>query len=120
MHTPAIIKQYIRNAENDQPCGVLMACKDANGVIQIGWSKTHKNDRFNKYLGDRIAKSRMEKGSAVTIPFSIRYEYINFIERAQKYFKVESVRPYEFAPEIDRFFSRFDETEETIHIGLDI
>ena len=87
-----MIKQFLRNPENNQPFGILLADLREDG-LHFGWSVTHPYDKFNKARGERIANGRLEShtpGQDIAVP-SIMFETMEkFIDRAQRYFKAET------------------------------
>jgi len=86
-----MLKQYVRGTRN-RKVGVLVAERNSEGKITVGHSKwCTGRDMYNRSLGDKIAIDRMRKGSFVLPADSIRVEYINFLDRCSRYFKVPRI-----------------------------
>lgn len=107
---------YKKNVRG-QKVGVLIAFKDENGNINLGFSKcNHKaGDKFNKYIGLSKAIDNtmqivsndclfynpvesIENGFRAewpnrydVIPFSMIKDVINMVERLKRYFKIGAV-----------------------------
>lgn len=88
------IHQYIRDGDG-HPYGVVVASKQDDGTINLGYSLCHKNDRnnFDKKLGLQIALNRANSGIHYEFPSSkTKYDtimkYFNSIsDKAMSYFK---------------------------------
>jgi len=82
------IIQHIR--ENGNPVATLLARKDDIGVY-IGYSKCNTNyDTFNKKKGIMIARGRAKPNiSERPIPFVVEENLPYFIDRCERYFKLE-------------------------------
>ena len=86
------LKQYIRDDVKGQPFGIMVADKTDTG-IRFGWSMTHPNDKFNKALGEKIANNRLEAcepDQMFVVPTAMVEELNVFINRAKKYFRVNT------------------------------
>lgn len=87
-----MIKQFLRNPENNQPIGILIADL-RNDELHFGWSVTHHLDKFNKAKGEKIANGRLASftpGQDIVVP-TVMFEVMErFIDRAQRYFKTET------------------------------
>ena len=84
-----MIKQFFRDVNNNQPLGVLMAEMTPEG-LKIGWSVTHRLDKFNKAKGERIAKGRLAShvpGQQLIVPSALVDLMVFFVNRAERYFK---------------------------------
>ncbi len=90
------LKQFVRNKDGTK-VGIFVALRQEDKIL-IGWSKCHMRlDKFNKKVGITIATNRAylaEKRDFV-LPHSMRDNFLNFEDRAIRYFKdcklVESV-----------------------------
>jgi hypothetical protein len=92
------IRTYIRNKAGD-PIGILIAMPATDPTegfkYHIGWSQTHKNDKFNKRIGLSVAVGRITKAEAVgveflmdyTIPHRIKRMLPQFRQRCNRFFK---------------------------------
>lgn len=87
-----LIKQYIRNEQNNQPRGVAVAIRE-NDEILYGFSLLNVNmDRFEKKLGVDIAIARA-KAPSYQLPKVLEREamvlkaFESLEARALKYFK---------------------------------
>lgn len=98
---------YIRNKKKS-PIGMVVAQKDSNGDVYVGWSLCMKNDKFDKDIGYVKAAMRRydirahkfspqthagvkngQKNVEIFVPFSAYNTVTNMVKRAKKYFKVE-------------------------------
>lgn len=81
--------QYIRDKKN-RKVGILLAYKDADGELMIGWSKCNmKRDRFNRDLAITKAFDRREPNSIHfpdNLPQSLRETYESFCNRCVRFF----------------------------------
>lgn len=85
------IKKYIRN-DKGQPIGMMVADL-INDKISFGWSLTHRNDRYSKDQGTRIAFGRLTANatrSSVVVPSMILSDMQAFKLNAIKFFKRDS------------------------------
>lgn len=92
--------KYERNNKGER-VGVVLAYKDAEGVVKIGWSRCHtKLEPFNKYIGVNKAIKRAVPLDSVTFMFeranaprqaAIMLEDMEV--RATNYFRVGGDRP---------------------------
>ena len=88
------IHAYVYNNKR-HPVGVLAAqpsTANASEVI-IGWSRCNlaAGDRFNKYMGVKIAYERSAQSSYADIPDSMNEQYHAFKARAARYFQDKNV-----------------------------
>jgi len=105
--TTTTIKQYLRKdpiktgtnkrgeAYVGEPLGVMMATL-VDGKIKFGWSVCHYRDTFNKKKGIMIAERRMNHfvpDSPVVVPQSMFRAMIEFMDRAERQFFVETYSP---------------------------
>lgn len=87
-----ILKQYIRNAETNQPRGVVIAVRQ-NDEIFYGFSLLNTTlDKFNKEVGLQIAMNRAmsESYELPTLPdreAMVLAAFNHLEQRALKYFK---------------------------------
>ena len=83
------IIRYTRNRQ-----GQLNGCLVAgvvNGKVQIGYSKCHRNDVFDKKRAKDLAVARMAKADkdyTTTMPSSMVEDLKRFTDRCSRYFKV--------------------------------
>jgi hypothetical protein len=82
-----MIIQYVKR--KNQPIGCFVAVRRDDGEIVIGWSLCRKGDRFNKQLAKNIALGRCMNGSYSALPFSLFHQMMDFISRAERYFKTK-------------------------------
>lgn len=82
-----VLYTYIKNRRGT--VGVVLASKNANGKIGIGWSRcnVNKGDTFKKEHALKIALGRAEKGSVDPVPHSMFDAIATMQKRAKKYFK---------------------------------
>lgn len=90
------IRYYLRNRKN-QLVGMLVAYKDEDGHLRIGWSKCKvKMDKFDKEIGFYIALRRAEKREPYKrnthycvkgLPHCVTQVMPKFVERVNKYYK---------------------------------
>jgi len=85
----AHIYQYTKDNRNN-PVGVVVALKNANGEVWVGHSRANrsKGDEFNRDRGLDIALDRALKRSIASIPPSMAEDVLNMANRAARYFKV--------------------------------
>lgn len=64
---------FVRKNKNHQPRGVLVAGRNSDGKLCIGWSYTNTKagDRFKKARGIAIATARIEVGTDQVIPHEV-------------------------------------------------
>ena len=76
--------EYVRN-KNREPIGVVVAL----GKNQVGWSRKHNLDKWNREKALRIARGRaiVGSGETVTIPYDVLPIMEHMIDRSQRYFK---------------------------------
>jgi len=74
--------QYVRD-NNGTPIGAVVAV----GKNQVGWSRLHKLDKWDREKALMIARNRAVAGFNSTMPHDVVYIYDNMIERSKKYFK---------------------------------
>lgn len=74
--------------KTNHPIGVLLATRRDNTRIEIGWSLTHKNDKFDIVTGLNTARDRYYRDD---VPEKIRMEYDAFVVRCKKYFQDDIV-----------------------------
>lgn len=81
------ILQYIRNTENkNEKIGVLVAFKNKENQVRIGWSFVHGTDKFNKEMGLKIARGRAITGRIRHVPQPVLDNIDPFLLRCEKYF----------------------------------
>lgn len=86
----AYLKEFIRN-EKQQPIGIAVAVKEGDQIL-YGFSLCHRNDRFDKELGLKIATQRAIAGE-YNMPLSkasrdkILAHYDSLVKRSLRYFK---------------------------------
>jgi len=87
--------QYIRD-DCSRPFGVLVAQKQSNDAVVIGWSICNeKYDFFSKELGKEIARGRIKAWRSNTrIPSKIAFNIVGFASRVKKYFRAKEVHIY--------------------------
>jgi hypothetical protein len=76
--------------KNGQPVGVVIAFKDENEIVKLGWSKCNvKEEQFNKNIGINKAISRARDYREVDerdAPYKTQKEISDMIERLGRYF----------------------------------
>jgi len=78
---------------NRKKVGFVVATKDADGVIHIGWSKQHHADKvFDITRARSVAYGRLETGTNTPIPDSFRKFMPEFLLRCMKYFQSDVVQ----------------------------
>lgn len=81
-------RHQITKSFGGQRVGVLIATLNNEGQIVIGHSKWHRHyDEYDPEFMEQVAEDRINTGSTVAPALSIAKNYLNFIERAQRYFK---------------------------------
>lgn len=76
--------------------GYVVAAKDDNNVIEIGWSKCSQHDNFDLDLAREIAYGRLMTGSNATFPAAFKAFMPEFILRCKKYFRSDEVIDFKF------------------------
>jgi hypothetical protein len=80
-----------RGSKKGQPRGVVMARKDADGKVRVGWSFANlkKGDRFDKKVGILLARGRATQmiPDGATIPRDVQPELEKISYRSVRYFK---------------------------------
>lgn len=79
--------------------GYVVAAKDDNGVIEIGWSKCSQHDNFDLELAREIAYGRLMAGSNAMFPAAFKAFMPEFVLRCKKYFRSNEVIEYKFYSE---------------------
>lgn len=74
--------QYVRD-KNNNPVGAVVAV----GKLQVGWSRKHKSDRWNREKALMIARNRAVVGSSVEVPRDVEPIMDNMFERSKRYFQ---------------------------------
>lgn len=71
------------------PRGYVVATKLENGKVGLGWSYVNvkAGDRFDKYLGQKIATNRAFTGTDKFVPRDVMKVIERMSTRAVKYFK---------------------------------
>ena len=71
------------------PRGYVVATKLENGKVGLGWSYVNvkAGDRFDKYLGQKIAMNRAYTGTDKFVPRDVMKVIERVTSRAVKYFK---------------------------------
>lgn len=89
-HKHQVLVQYKRDSKNCK-VGVVVAFKDAEGVVRIGMSKCHVQlEKFDRYIGLAKAIDNAYKGLAQNeIPNSLKTLVNIMVARATRYFKVQ-------------------------------
>lgn len=86
-----VLTNYIKNNKN-QKVGFVVAKLDEEGKIIYGWSLCNKRDKFNRERGLEIALGRMDKKpSWLSAPYSVVPHLWKMMDRAKRYYKVESL-----------------------------
>ena len=101
------LKSYIRNKKKT-PIGMVIAKKNSNGKVSVGWSLCRKTDKYdnetgyvkashNQYMLDghsftpaTYPVKNSSKVSLVFVPHTAYKTVCNMIQRSIKYFKVEN------------------------------
>ena len=89
-----------RGRRKGQLRGVVIANRNRNGEVKIGWSftrtspsskngKTLPGDQFNKEKGLMIARARVELPTRLHIPQAVQPVLERMEVRASKYFQVD-------------------------------
>ena len=86
-----IVKYVRKSASNRTPIGTLMATKDANGDVRVGWSFCNRRDHFNRVEGRRIAEQRILGRVKGSVPHAVRRDLDDFIDRSQRHFKTQDI-----------------------------
>lgn len=76
------LMEYVRD-DKGHPRGMVVAV----GAGNVGWSKCHKTDQFNKDLAYRIAYGRAMKGFNREIPSDVRPYFVKMWDRSMRYYK---------------------------------
>lgn len=113
--------KYIR--KNGNPVGCLIAVKNQDGEVHIGWSKysKHEEKSFSKEEAKKLALSRSRSSFLFTLheewnmhwkdwsmtivpnfPPSMRSDLLEFNERVFKFFKVDEIKNYMFTKTHDK------------------
>jgi len=79
--------------ENGVPTGALVAQKDDENTVLIGWSGYKDDDPrpFTKEEALRIARDRIVKGTNKTVPRRMRPMLPDFEDRCRAYFRTDCV-----------------------------
>ena len=91
MGPDTLLKKYMTN-DSGQRVGVIIATRaETDGVLRVGWSLINErhNDKYDNYLGHKIAYGRIDKSSSKIIPQRIKEEVLHMAGRAAAYFKCE-------------------------------
>lgn len=90
-----MIKIYTRDKHN-QKTGCLVALKNTNDVVGIGFSKCCKDDKFDKKRATDLAVKRAELIASgkrsCSVPHSMREDYLNMAERARRFYKDKTIK----------------------------
>jgi hypothetical protein len=81
-----MVAKYLRD-KNKNPIGLVVAMK-VNDRVSIGWSLTHKNDKYDKNKAWATAMGRAATGTKAILPYRLNAIYCEIIDRAARYFKV--------------------------------
>ena len=76
--------------------GYVVAGKDDEGTIFIGWSKCTAHDAFNTQLAKEIAFGRLMTGTDTPLPAAFKNFLPDFILRCKKYFQSDVIRESDF------------------------
>lgn len=74
--------QYVRD-RNGQPIGAVVAV----GKNQVGWSKLHKLDRWDREKALMIARNRAVVGFNTDVPTDVQPIYERMLDRSMRYYK---------------------------------
>lgn len=86
-----MIVKWIKKTKKNNTVGLLIADVDINNQIQFGYSLCRKTDKFDKAVAYEIAIGRLTKKKIINCPYSITNEFIDFAERAARYFKTSKL-----------------------------
>jgi hypothetical protein len=90
---PITTNEYIKSSIEMRKIGALVALKDENGTILIGWSQWNREadcDNYDMSFMINVAKGRafaLKDKDPKNIPFKVAEMLPNFIQRAKAYFK---------------------------------
>ena len=76
-----MLVQYVRDSKRN-PIGVVICTSYGH----IGWSLTHKTDKWDKSEGMALAYGRAVLGTKKEVPNSIQYTYNIIYDRMERYF----------------------------------
>lgn len=74
--------QYVRDKDGN-PIGAVVAV----GKNQVGWSRKHKLDPWNRDKALMIARNRAVVGFRTEIPHDVRPVFENVSDRSVRYYK---------------------------------
>lgn len=74
--------QYVRD-RNGQPIGAVVAV----GKNQVGWSKLHKLDNWDREKALMIARNRAVVGFNTEVPTDVFPVFANMVNRSVRYYK---------------------------------
>ena len=74
--------QYVRD-RNGQPIGAVVAV----GKNQVGWSKLHKLDNWDREKALMIARNRAVVGFNTEIPTEVFPVFAKMVDRSVRYYK---------------------------------
>ena len=81
--------QYVRKGHGGKRVGVMVASKDANGVIRIASCKWKASDHYDPAFGLNVAKKRWDDHRMnYTIAASMVSDIEAFKDRVAKYYRV--------------------------------
>jgi len=96
------IHQFVLDKKGRRKGVVVAKLDPSDDAVYVGWSLTHKNDKFDKERGLLIAKNRAYVGSNSVIPQSIENDVLVMVKRAMKYFKNKQIHISSDMPENGR------------------
>jgi hypothetical protein len=85
-----------KNNTHRRRIGYVIAAKDADGLINIGWSKCASHDAFDLDLARQIAFGRLVTGTDTPLPACFKKFMPEFILRCKKYFQSNAVQEIQF------------------------
>jgi hypothetical protein len=84
--------QYHRDSQRRKR-GCLVAVRENQHSVKIGWSLCSRSDKFNPSLGTVIARGRIaDEGMSPELPPSMEDSISEFVDRASRYFKTRNIR----------------------------
>jgi len=85
------MKKLFVKQKNGRKIGVLIAMKDVEGKVVVGFSQCCKNDSFDKSFGEEIAARRAfaysDRDCVDNIPFKVAAALPGFLDNCKRYFK---------------------------------
>lgn len=90
------------NNTHRRKIGYIVAGKDENGMIELGWSKCASHDTFDSDLAREIAYGRLSSGTNKPLPAAFKTFMPEFVLRCKKYFQsndIQDITFYDNSPE---------------------